>query len=166
MAVFTPGERMQPFKILEFPDGHLKEKCFEVREFGTEALRELALRMHATIKHKNSKGFGLAANQVGIMMRVIVINTLTNNKKAQGYLGTLINPEIISYGENIEMGNEGCLSFPDDRYDVARSQTIRVKFQDLNGEPIERNFSGLNAVVVQHEIDHINGVTMKDRSEG
>lgn len=157
---------MQPFKILEYPDDRLKQKCFEVREFGTEALRELALRMHATIKHKHSKGFGLAANQVGVMMRVIVINTMSNNKGATGYMGTLINPEILTYGDNVDVGNEGCLSFPDDRYDVVRSQMIRVRYQDLNGASIERNFSGLNAVVVQHEVDHINGVTMKDRSEG
>ncbi len=157
---------MTPFTVLKYPDEHLKQKCSDVTEFGTDQLRDLVLRMHATIKHKKTKGFGLAANQVGVMLRVIVINTLTNNKKAAGYLGALINPEIVSYDDNVEMGNEGCLSFPDDRYDVARSQTIRVKFQDMNGHPVERNFSGLNAVVIQHEIDHINGITMKDRSEG
>lgn len=162
----TDGERMQPYQIVKYPDDRLKQRCGEVTNFGTEELRDVVQRMHATIKHKKSLGFGLAANQVGIMQRIIVINTLSNNKKQPGYLGALINPEIISYGDNVEMGNEGCLSFPDDRYDVARSQTIRVKFYDINGAPVERNFSGLNAVVVQHEIDHINGITMKDRSEG
>lgn len=162
----TDGERVQPYKIVTFPDDRLKIPCDEVTNFGSDELRDIVNRMHATIKHKKSLGFGLAANQVGIMQRIIVVNTLSNNKKQPGYLGALINPEIISYGENIEMGNEGCLSFPDARYDVARSLTIRVKFFDLNGHPVERNFSGLNAVVVQHEIDHINGITMKDRSEG
>lgn len=155
---------MTPLTILKYPHEHLKFKCQRVEEF-SEELRDLAMRMHATIKHKKTLGFGLAANQVGVMLRLIVINTLSNNKKAQGYMGSMVNPEIVS-SDGAEMGNEGCLSFPDERYDVARSTTIKVKFQDINGGEHLRSFSGLNAVVIQHEIDHINGITMKDRSEG
>lgn len=157
---------MQPFKILEYPDDHLKQKCELVTEFGTEQLRDLVLRMQFTIKHKNSKGFGLAANQVGVMLQVIVVNTLSNNQKSPGYLGAFVNPKIVEYGENMEMGTEGCLSFPDERYDVLRSKNISVTFQDISGVEHTRKFSGLNAVVIQHEIDHINGITMYDRSRG
>jgi peptide deformylase len=153
---------MTPFKVLVYPDDALKQKCSLVTEFGTEQLRLLVQRMQATIRHKNSKGFGLAANQVGIMMRVIVMNTL-NSKKPGGYLGALINPEIVEYGENIEQGNEGCLSFPDERADVFRASAVRVKFQNIDGMEQTRSFTGLTAVVVQHEIDHINGITMIDR---
>ncbi len=166
MGLETDGGRVQPFTIVKYPDDRLKQACEPVTEFGTTELRDTVMRMHATIKHKKSLGFGLAANQVGIMLKIIVINTLSNNKKQQGYLGALINPEIVEYGENVEMGNEGCLSFPEDRYDVCRSANVTVKFFDIDGKEHTRKFSGLNAVVVQHEVDHINGITMKDRSEG
>lgn len=156
---------MQPYSIVTYPDDRLDTPCNKVEVFGHE-LVEVVQRMHATIKHKKSLGFGLAANQVGIMLQIIVINTLSNNKKAPGYLGALINPEIIEYGDDIEMGNEGCLSFPDARYDVSRSGHVKVKFFDISGKEHVRKFSGLNAVVIQHEVDHINGITMKKRSEG
>jgi peptide deformylase len=157
---------MQIYDIVTYPDDRLNTPCDKVTQFGTNELREIVQRMHATIKHKKSLGFGLAANQVSIMLQIIVINTMSNNKKAQGYLGALINPEIIEYTGGIEMGNEGCLSFPKDRYDVARSTKVKVRFHDIDGNEIIRNFSGLNAVVVQHEVDHINGLTMADRANG
>lgn len=153
---------MTPFKILTFPNDALKQECFAVTEFGTDQLRELVMRMQATIRHRNSKGFGLAANQVGIMMRVIVINTL--ERKPGGYLGAMINPEIVEYAGDVEQGNEGCLSFPGERADVTRSKTVKVRFYNIDGLEHIRTFKGLTAVVVQHEIDHINGITMKDRA--
>lgn len=155
---------MTPFKILTYPNEALKQECLPVTEFGTQQLRELVQRMQATIIHRHSKGFGLAANQVGILLRVIVINTLS--KKTGGYLGALINPEIVEVSEDVESAEEGCLSFPDQRYDVYRSIAIKVKFRSIDGQEQVRSFKGITAVCVQHEIDHLNGVTIKDRNEG
>lgn len=151
---------MQPFKVLTYPDESLSQKCEPVTEFGTEQLRELVQRMQATIRHKSSKGIGLAANQVGILLRVIVINTL--EKKHGGYLGALINPEIISSGDDVQPYDEGCLSFPGEQYAVYRPQSVKVKFMNIDGQEQVRSFKGITAICIQHEIDHLNGSTIKD----
>jgi len=151
---------MNPYQIITYPNEILNKTCEPVTEFGTEELRMIVQRMHATIKHRNSPGIGLAANQVGILKRIIVVNTL--QKKAGGYLGALINPEIISNDGDMKQEAEGCLSFPNQRYEVYRPQGIKVRFFNIDGQETVRSFKGITAICIQHEIDHLNGTTIAD----
>jgi peptide deformylase len=151
---------MSPYKILQYPDDMLEQECSPVTEFGTEELRKIAQRMHATIRNRHSKGFGLAANQVGLLIRLIVINTLG---KPGGYIGTIVNPEVIAISDEVNQAEEGCLSFGKRRAVVARSSTVTVKFKTIDGEEVERTFTGLTSICIQHEIDHLNGISLADR---
>lgn len=108
-----------------------------------------------------SKGVGLAAPQVGENARVIVclFNQGTNNE----LVTEMINPVITRFSEKMEVGEEGCLSLPGEFGMVARHAEIDVRFFDLKGEERNLRLKGLNAVIVQHEIDHLDGVLFMDR---
>jgi len=97
------------------------------------------------------QGLGLSANQVGIKHKICAINM---GEK----IWMLINPEIISSSEAVSDYNEGCLSFPGLYLKIKRPQSIVVKFQAFNGDFVEQQFDGLTATVIQHEIDHLNGI--------
>lgn len=96
-------------------------------------------------------GVGLAANQVGVTRRVFVYD-------CEGDRGHIINPEWEAVGEETQTGGEGCLSIPGVGGEVTRAQTVRVRGVTLDGEPVDREVSGLLARCVQHETDHLNGV--------
>lgn len=105
-----------------------------------------------------AKAVGLAANQVGYNKRVFVMNI-------NGRHYSCFNPEIIeSSSNNIQM-NEGCLSFPKDRLDVARPDWIVVKYYDYLGNETQEKIDGLAARCFQHELDHLNGITMHQRQK-
>jgi len=103
-------------------------------------------------------GVGLAANQVNVLQRIIVVTDFE-----QTY--TLFNPEIIAYSENIEHGNEGCLSLPGLQASVPRHEKVVVRALNEAGEQIEIKAKGLLAIVLQHEIDHLNGKLYIDRAD-
>ena len=124
----------------------------------TEGVRDLVRDMKETMLSLN--GIGLAAPQVGVNLRVIVIVTgkLTPVQE-------MINPVITSYSsEDVEI-EEGCLSIPGEYLMIKRPHRIHVKFQDLSGKYKKWNLKGLEARVVQHEIDHLDGILMTERSE-
>lgn len=100
-----------------------------------------------------SKGIGLAANQVGLDIRVIVLNV-------KGFRTEIINPVITRYSRNIKLSNEGCLSFPNRQVKVKRDDAVTVTGFDRNWNPIKKNCRGLLSYCVQHEIDHLNGITI------
>lgn len=100
-------------------------------------------------------GLGLSANQVGLPYKMCAINM---GEK----IWIMINPVVVESSEQKSEYKEGCLSFPGLFLKVKRPQTIRVKFQALNGEVIEQQFDGLTATVIQHELDHLNGVCYTD----
>lgn len=112
-------------------------------------------------------GVGLSAPQIGVLKRVITYEY----KKPAGStdpspaipLRALINPEITHFSKTTEVGEEGCLSFPDLYGDVRRSKKITVKALDENGKPIEFEATGLEARVIQHEVDHLDGILFVDR---
>jgi peptide deformylase len=121
-----------------------------------DELRRLAADMHAAMAA--AKGVGLAAPQVGISARILVLNPSGKPEDAL----TLVNP-VLSLDEGSESGEEGCLSFPGIYAEVERAATLRVDAQDLTGGTIRRELSGFVARIVQHEFDHLEGVLFVDR---
>jgi peptide deformylase len=120
--------------------------------------RRLAEDMIETMK--SAEGVGLAANQVGDLRRLIVIDF--NPIAGEDWTEALVNPEIVSREGTMQL-EEGCLSIPDVREDIERSAEIRVSYTTLDGEEKEVEADGLLSAVLQHEIDHLDGVLIVDR---
>lgn len=144
---------MAILEIKEYGESILREKSLLVKEITTEILnliRDMAETMYT------DSGVGLAAPQVGISKRIIIID-----EEKEGLM-VLVNPEIIkSEGEIID--EEGCLSIPGIYSDVKRSSKVTVKALNENGDKIEITKEGLIARALQHEIDHLNGVLFIDK---
>ncbi len=135
--------------ILRYPDPRLHTRAAPVREV-TDEIRQLIADMAETMYE--APGIGLAATQVNVHQRVVVIDT-SEDKSA---LLALINPEIIARsGEQI--CEEGCLSVPGIYDKVSRSETVRVRALDQQGKTFELDAEGLLAVCIQHELDHLEG---------
>ena len=146
-------------EVLQFPDKRLREKSKPLTEI-TDEIRDLAHDMLDVMY--DEPGIGLAAPQVGEPVRLIVVDTEWSNEDAEKNPRVLVNPEITAREGEITW-TEGCLSVPDLQEDVERSEKVTLKAQDLNGEPIEIEAEGLQAVCFQHEIDHLDGVLFLDR---
>jgi peptide deformylase len=137
--------------ILIHPDPRLKKPCEPIAEVSAE-LSQLAADMLETMY--DAPGIGLAAPQIGVMRRMIVMDCI---KDAPPEPMVLLNPEVIWSCEDLSTYEEGCLSIPDQYADVKRPASVKVRWMDLSGEIQERQFDGLWATCVQHEIDHLNG---------
>ena len=124
-----------------------------------KSLGKLIDDMKETMDHEN--GIGLAAPQIGQNIRVIVAK-FNHSTSSEINLG-MINPEIISRSDEMEVGEEGCLSVPKQFDKVARNKTIVVKFLDIKGKENMLKLSGLNARIIQHEIDHLDGILFVDK---
>lgn len=111
----------------------------------------------------DANGVGLSAVQIGVLKSVITVGF--NEDDGHSIEIALINPEIIEYSDEEENGEEGCLSIPDVRDDVFRSITIKVKYLDTEGNEKTLEASDFFARVLQHEIDHVNGILFIDRLE-
>ncbi len=140
-------------------DPRLLEKAAPLARFDTVELNELLADLRDTMAHLN--GAGLAAPQIGVSVRVVIFGVKSNPR----YPGieevpdtVLINPEIVPLGDEIEEGWEGCLSVPGMRGWVPRWRKLRYKGFDENGKPFEREVEGFHARVVQHEVDHLDGI--------
>jgi peptide deformylase len=116
-----------------------------------DTIRNLCTSM-IDVMIKNN-GIGLAANQVGILKRIIIVSD-------EGNIRVMINPEIVEFSENTCMMEEGCLSIPETYLPISRAENIKVKYRDLKGKPHFETYSGLTARIIQHEIDHLDGITM------
>ena len=137
-----------------------KAKLVQPERVDREELRKLAEDMFATMR--NANGIGLAANQVGSLQRLIVIDVSEMEETKGGPRITLINP-IIEAGEGSIVMEEGCLSIPEIREEVERPEHIRLRYLDLGLRDCELQAEGILARVLQHEIDHLNGVLFIDR---
>jgi peptide deformylase len=141
--------------IRKFPDPVLKEKALPVEKVDKEVIK-LIENMAETMY--DAPGVGLAANQVGILRQVVVID-IDND------LIALINPEITEYSEEISEGEEGCLSVGAEiQVVVPRSERVKVRALNPKGELSELEAEGILARALQHEIDHINGIVILDRT--
>ncbi len=139
--------------ILIHPDPRLKKRCDEVSDI-TPELRELADDMLQTMY--DAPGIGLAAPQVGVMARLLVMDCIKDPDTPPRPL-VLFNPRILWVSEEHNVYEEGCLSIPDQYADVERPAEVRVAWVDETGTEREEQFGGLWATCVQHEIDHLDG---------
>ncbi len=144
--------------ILKYPDPRLREKSNEVTNFD-ESLQALAAEMRQTMLA--APGAGLAAPQVGHLLRLIVIDGTEEGEEYGQKVITLVNPEIVA-GSGEQIYEEGCLSVIDLSAQVTRLNEVKVKAQDLSGKPFVLEAQGRQAVILQHEIDHLNGVLFLD----
>ena len=124
-----------------------------------QSIRNLVREMLQTMYSEN--GIGLAAPQVGLNKQLLVIDCEPDEPTTEPMV--LINPEIISYGQELCKIEEGCLSVPGVYLDVIRPEAITVAFKDENGRPQKISASGLLSRCIQHEMDHLNGVMFVDR---
>lgn len=158
---------MALLKILTFPNPVLKQRAEPVTVFDAE-LEKLATDMRETMY--DAPGVGLAANQVGVLKRILVIDTDYSiegeEEEIRKYIDqnarTIINPEILAKSGNI-LFKEGCLSVPGFTEEVKRYDKVKFKFQDVKGGFHEIEADGLLAVAIQHEIDHLDGKLFIDR---
>ena len=147
------------YELTLYPSPLLRRPCPPVEAFDadlTVILEGMYERMHA------SQGVGLAAPQVGIRKRILVISA-TGKKEDQI---ALINPTITDKFGETTVAEEGCLSFPDIYAEVSRPEKCTVKAFTPEGEEIERTFEGFESRIVQHEYDHLEGVLLVDRMSG
>jgi peptide deformylase len=142
--------------VRKYGDPVLKSRALEVDRFD-DALREEIRRM-GQLMH-DALGIGLAATQLGVMHRVLVYRV-----DPDAPVAAVINPVLEWSSEDEEALEEGCLSLPSVLVDVERPIHVRVRAQDENGEPILIEASGLEARVLQHEMDHLDGVLILDRT--
>lgn len=140
---------MALLEVLHYPDNKLRNKAIPFETVDDNA-RNLARDMLETMYENN--GIGLAATQVNISKRLVVID-LSEDKNEPIYL---INPEILS-SEGTEVSQEGCLSVPEYYDSVTRAEKITYRYQDLQDTVIESEAAGLLSICIQHEIDHLDG---------
>jgi peptide deformylase len=145
---------MAILNILEYPDPRLRTKAAPIAEVDDE-LRQLAVDMLETMYQ--APGIGLAATQVNVHRRMLVADI----SEKQDTPHVFINPEILER-RGTEVMEEGCLSVPGYYESVTRSEWIRVRALNLDGQPFEMELDGLLAVVVQHEMDHLEGKLFVD----
>ena len=141
---------MAVLNILRYPDPRLHRVAEPVREVD-ERIRQLVRDMAETMYA--APGIGLAATQVDVHLRVIVIDV----SEAREQLRVFINPEIVARSDDSKVYEEGCLSVPGIYDEVERPDRVTVRALDENGQPFTLEADGLLAVCVQHEIDHLNG---------
>lgn len=151
---------MSDMKIHTFPDPVLKTPAEAIRDID-EDLQALIDKMIETMYL--APGIGLAANQVGVLQRVIVFDGSPKEEERNPLV--LINPEIVA-SEGAVKWDEACLSVPDYSADVVRKARVRVEGIDRHGNPLNLEAEDLLAVCLQHEIDHLDGVLFIDRISG
>ena len=139
--------------ILLHPDPRLKKVCAPVPDL-SDALRVLADDMLETMYV--APGIGLAAPQVGVLSRLIVLDCIKDDD-APAEPMIMFNPEIVASSDNLNVYEEGCLSLPDHFGEVTRPAEVDVRWIDRDGNEQQAGFDGLWATCVQHEIDHLNG---------
>ena len=146
---------MNKLEVLHFPDKRLRKIAVPVKKVDNK-IKNIIEQMFFTMYKE--KGIGLAATQVNIHKRIIVIDVSENKDKKI----FLINPEIISLSDDIDTMEEGCLSVPGFYETVSRPKTIKVSSLDYDGKKIEIEANGLLSTCIQHEIDHLNGKLFVD----
>jgi len=144
-------------KILHYPDKRLRIPGEKVETFGPELhqlIEDMAETMYA------APGVGLAAPQIGESVRLFIIDVATAEDEPSD-LRVFVNPEIVD-GTGEVAWEEGCLSFPGIHEEIQRSERVKVRAQDRDGEPFELEADGLLAIAIQHENDHLDGKLMID----
>jgi len=150
---------MAVWPVLKMGHPLLRQVAQPVTDFGTAELRELVRDMDDTMRALD--GAGLAAPQIGVSLRVVIFEVRSNPRypdAGEVPYTVLVNPELIPLGDATEDGWEGCLSVPGLRGLVPRYRRLRYRGWDIHGSPIDRTVEGFHARVVQHEVDHLDGI--------
>ncbi len=141
-------------QILIHPDPRLRKVCEPVTDFG-EGTNALAQELLGTMY--DAPGLGLAAPQIGVLQRVLVMDCAKTDDGEEPAPICMINPELIEQADDRNAREEGCLSLPRIFVPIERPAAVRVRFQDPDGQVHERDFEGLWGTCVQHEMDHLDG---------
>ena len=144
-------------QIRQYPDAVLRMRAREVERFDDDLARladKLAHLMH------DSRGVGLAANQVGVLQRLFVFQVAEADD-----VTVIVNPELTLRAEETEVADEGCLSLQGVLVPVERAIAVTIEGQDVRGEPLRLELEEMDARVVQHELDHLDGVLMLERTD-
>lgn len=141
---------MSILKILKYPDPRLKIIAKSINKFNN-SIKKIIKNMKDTMY--NSSGIGLAATQVNIHKKIIIIDIFKKKKK----LLIFINPNIIWKSKKKIFNKEGCLSFPGIYKKILRFNKIKIKFQNIKGKNFKFKINGILSFCIQHEIDHLNG---------
>jgi len=144
---------MTKLAIIKLPDPLLRKVSVPVERIDEE-VRRLADDMLETMYA--APGVGLAAVQVGVPRRLVVLDTAKGDDEPPRPM-VMINPEVVALGKEMREHEEGCLSIPDVRIDIERPSSVTVRYLDREGKPQELAAEGLLATAIQHEIDHLNG---------
>ncbi len=142
--------------VVKFGDPVLKSRASPVHDFGPELHAEVERMIRIM---QEGMGVGLAATQLGVLRRLLVFQAGPDNEPS-----ALINPKIEWMSDEEMIGEEGCLSLPRVTMDVERALHARFTGRDVDGEPVTIEASGLEARILQHEIDHLDGVLILDRT--
>jgi peptide deformylase len=142
-------------QIRQYPDSVLRMKAPPVETFDDD-LRRLATRLGELMKDAN--GVGLAATQVGVLRRVFVF------ARDEDEVAVLVNPEIVRRGDEADVDEEGCLSLQGVTMPVERSTSLRIEGRDASGAEVAYDLEGTPARIVQHELDHLDGTMILDRT--
>lgn len=162
---------MSVLTIVQYPTPVLREVAKKIDEqtLSSNEFIQFANNMMETLEFHSPLGAGLSANQLGVLHRIFVINLeVRDGEFLKQYF---VNPEITNFSKETELDWEGCLSFngpegtPDQWGKVRRSTSITVEAQNLNGETFRLNAKDFYARLIQHEIDHLNGVLFIDKLE-
>ena len=149
--------RLALAQIRQYPDPALRMQAKPVEEFDDE-LRRLVERMRALMV--DASGVGLAATQLGILQRVFVFDTGDDDHE----VAALVNPELMRRSKELETDDEGCLSLQGVLVPVERAVTVRVEGRNERGEEVGYDLDGFPARAAQHELDHLDGVLILDRT--
>src|SRR3989344_9239204 len=142
-------------EIKKYPDPTLRKKTEKVKEIAPE-IKKLIQNMIETMLKSEPEGVGLAAPQIGISKRIFIAQTESGP-------AVFINHKIIKKGRKTEIMEEGCLSLPKTWLKIKRAKEIDIEALDINGKKIETKAEGMFAKILQHEVDHLNGVLIKDK---
>jgi peptide deformylase len=142
-------------QIRQYPDSVLRMQAPPVENFDDD-LKRLVTRMGELMKDAN--GVGLAATQIGVLRRVFVF------ARDEDEVAVLVNPEIVRRGDEAEVDDEGCLSIQGVTMPVERSTSVRIEGRDEKGEEVAYDLEGTPARIVQHELDHLDGTLILDRT--
>lgn len=155
LAVVLTGRVSANRMIVRYPNKVLNTPAFKIEAFDDEGLSSLGFELASVLKGSHD-GIGLAAPQIGNLRRMIAL-------KEGDQIIHMVNPDLVFESPEKLIGPEGCLSLPGIAVNVPRAKFVIVEYRDLSGHEHSRNCVGLFARVIQHEIDHLNGVMMIDR---
>jgi peptide deformylase len=156
-ARLAAPDEAPPLPILIAPHPLLKARCRPVTDADADQVRDLVARMFAAMYR--APGIGLAAPQVGVLLRLAVVDLMADDRKAPI---VLINPEVIAESDEMAPHEEGCLSLPGQYAEVIRPARVKIRHTDETGARRQIEADGLLAACLQHEIEHLDGVLFVD----